>query len=292
MRDKPNKIITHDGIFHADEVIGIALVQHYFCTSIPVIRTREEKIIEKAKKDPSIWLIDVGMELNPKLGNLDHHQDIKLLGATIHVANKLWSKIPSKFERLVKTVSQWDVNANNIHDNTPQGGCISQFFKTLNNHGSFEDALEFARKLLFVEDEGSGIFTVPDAYLVDGVKDKWESMLAEEVLMEAEWEQLYKDSETYFIGHGNVIILPKFFPWARFAKSSNESAETWQSSIVGAIFYDDRAGNWRLSSIDSKNMPLSDSCKVPGFIFMHPARFIAGFETLDAAKLAARLWSI
>jgi len=292
--NKPDLLITHDGVFHADEVIGIALVQHYFCSRIPVTRTRDAGTIAKFKKDKSVWLIDVGEELNEEMGNLDHHHDRSLLGATIHVANKLWSTVPEKFQSLVTTVSRWDVNDGRIHEVTEQGGCISQFFKMLNNYGTFEEALEFADKLLKAIDHVHApdhIFSVADGYIVEGLQARWEHMLAEDARKEMQWYNMYeRECKRIPVRAGEVLILPEFFPWQRFAKAENERQDA-PVQIIGAIFYDSRAYNWRLSSIDSERYPISQGVEeIEGFVFVHPARFIAGFETEEASKKAAELW--
>lgn len=68
------KIITHDGTFHTDEVFAIALLKKFVKSNIEVIRTRDEKTLEEAKKDKSVYVIDVGREYNFSMRNFDHHQ--------------------------------------------------------------------------------------------------------------------------------------------------------------------------------------------------------------------------
>jgi uncharacterized UPF0160 family protein len=67
------KIITHDGVFHTDEVMAIAMLK--LCVYIEeVIRTRDEETIKIAKNNEDYIVLDVGGEFNPKLNNYDHHQ--------------------------------------------------------------------------------------------------------------------------------------------------------------------------------------------------------------------------
>ena len=68
------KIVTHDGTFHTDEVFAIALIKKFITSKIEVIRTRDEKILNEAKEDKSIFVIDVGREYNFYKRNFDHHQ--------------------------------------------------------------------------------------------------------------------------------------------------------------------------------------------------------------------------
>jgi uncharacterized UPF0160 family protein len=69
------KIITHDGLFHADEVFACALLQCVF-GEIPIVRTRDLTIDDM--NDPTIWVVDVAQVYNPELGLFDHHQDGRL----------------------------------------------------------------------------------------------------------------------------------------------------------------------------------------------------------------------
>lgn len=78
------KIITHDGRFHADEVLAIAIMSIVEPavkkdTLFYVVRTRDQKIINdtraaaKASSDCCL-LIDIGLEYNPSALQFDHHQ--------------------------------------------------------------------------------------------------------------------------------------------------------------------------------------------------------------------------
>tara|TARA_B100000700_G_scaffold267699_1_gene307805 strand:- start:72918 stop:73826 length:909 start_codon:yes stop_codon:yes gene_type:complete len=69
------KIITHDGTFHSDEVFAIALLKKFTnLSNTEIIRTRDRKVLEEAKKDKDCYVIDVGEEYNEKYKNFDHHQ--------------------------------------------------------------------------------------------------------------------------------------------------------------------------------------------------------------------------
>jgi uncharacterized UPF0160 family protein len=67
------KIITHDGVFHADEVMATAMLKLSIYVE-EVIRTRDEEIINRAKSDEDYIVLDVGGEFDPILDNYDHHQ--------------------------------------------------------------------------------------------------------------------------------------------------------------------------------------------------------------------------
>jgi hypothetical protein len=63
-------IMTHDGLFHADEVFAIALI-HVFVREIPFIRTRSSLGISLS--DPTILVLDQGGQHDEAMGNFDHH---------------------------------------------------------------------------------------------------------------------------------------------------------------------------------------------------------------------------
>lgn len=69
-----NKIYTHSWKFHADEVIGVAVLHWLFWYDIPVIRTRDKNTLFEAKWNNNFAVLDVGGELDFENTNLDHHQ--------------------------------------------------------------------------------------------------------------------------------------------------------------------------------------------------------------------------
>jgi len=94
------KIITHDGIFHADEVFAIAVLSICYDNDIEIVRTRDEKIIRSAKYNENIFILDVGGEYDIRRSNYDHHQkdfemrniDTKILYST---AGLIWKNYGS-----------------------------------------------------------------------------------------------------------------------------------------------------------------------------------------------------
>lgn len=65
------RLITHDGAFHADEVLATALLSSLFPGS-EVIRTRDPELIRPPSPDTIIY--DVGGAYDPDLNLFDHHQ--------------------------------------------------------------------------------------------------------------------------------------------------------------------------------------------------------------------------
>lgn len=61
-------IVTHNGIFHADDVFAVAILRAIF-PLVSIVRTRDQKITTLADV-----AVDVGHEYNPARGRFDHHQ--------------------------------------------------------------------------------------------------------------------------------------------------------------------------------------------------------------------------
>lgn len=64
------KILTHDGRFHADDVIACELLSLIEDGDIEIVRSR---ILDD--RDQYKWIIDVGREYTPEHGRFDHHQE-------------------------------------------------------------------------------------------------------------------------------------------------------------------------------------------------------------------------
>ena len=62
-------IVTHNGPFHADDVVGVAVVKEFFSGKVEILRTRDEVIVDDAD-----FVVDVGGEHHPHRGEFDHHQ--------------------------------------------------------------------------------------------------------------------------------------------------------------------------------------------------------------------------
>ena len=84
------QIVTHDGIFHADEVFACALLCiAYGRDNVGIIRSRDSKVLEVATQNKDTWTIDVGNSYDPEILNLDHH--MRDFNITNSFGNKLSS---------------------------------------------------------------------------------------------------------------------------------------------------------------------------------------------------------
>ena len=68
------QVVTHSGVFHADEVFACALLCiAYGQDNVSIIRTRDTEVLDLAIREEDTWVIDVGNDFNPSMLNFDHH---------------------------------------------------------------------------------------------------------------------------------------------------------------------------------------------------------------------------
>ena len=100
-------IITHPGTAHFDDFFAISLV---LAVNKDVNYTIERRHPTEAElANPQIWVIDVGMRLEPEFKNFDHHQSADISASFMLVARYLgltatlritpWWEFKDKFDR-------------------------------------------------------------------------------------------------------------------------------------------------------------------------------------------------
>lgn len=140
------RIITHNGIFHADEVLAIALI-HETIAVIPVERTRN--ISTEDINDPETWVIDVGGVLDDVVNNYDHHQDADLPASCMLVLSQLYKRNIISYELFNELVDDFShVSLIDTKGPTSETGfSFNSFIKSFNSFDNgFELALDVARK--------------------------------------------------------------------------------------------------------------------------------------------------
>lgn len=85
------KVITHSGSFHADDVFAVATLQlHFGVENIEVIRTRDEEVIATGD-----IVVDVGGVFDPARGRFDHHQNgapVRDNGIPLSALGMIWNE--------------------------------------------------------------------------------------------------------------------------------------------------------------------------------------------------------
>lgn len=73
--NKTPMVVTHDGIFHADDVCAVAILTIAF-PGLTVERTRDSAFIRHNKGAPGVIMVDVGGEYDAERNLFDHHQPL------------------------------------------------------------------------------------------------------------------------------------------------------------------------------------------------------------------------
>ena len=244
------KVVTHNGIFHSDEVFAIALLCRFGYVS-EIIRTRDSSVIEESLNDPKTIVVDCGDKYNSLMMNFDHHQDLDLPASNMLVLfalknHILKNKYADKLARkLFLAISDYDVNRDNIHAQWADFNKgknlmnISQVIASFNRNPS-DDILQME-------------------YFEKAVK--YAMQIIDNIIY-----QIYDDKEVI---NNCVAIFDEFCPiW----KEKDEFIWCIQPNPQG----------WALMSKDSSKYPLPD-IKHKDLIFAHKGKFIAVFSTKEAA---------
>lgn len=91
MSDSPKKVkvVTHNGSFHADDILAVATLNLLYRGNIEIIRTRDGSIIESGD-----IVLDVGGIYDPEQNRFDHHQeggaDIRTNGVPYAAFGLIW----------------------------------------------------------------------------------------------------------------------------------------------------------------------------------------------------------
>ncbi|KKQ86565.1 MAG: hypothetical protein UT09_C0031G0002 [Parcubacteria group bacterium GW2011_GWF2_38_8] len=174
MKNNPQKIITHNGSFHADDVFAAAtlsLVLEKRDESFEVIRTRDPEIIKTGD-----YVFDVGGIYDEKTNRFDHHQlsfeEKRKEGILYSSFGLVWKKFgeelcySKKAKEIIdnKLVAPIDANDNgfdlveNKYDISPY--CIENFFysmrltwmeKNTSNGEMFLECVRIAKVILWRE---------------------------------------------------------------------------------------------------------------------------------------------
>lgn len=275
-----NKIIyTHGGIFHADEVLGVAILQYLFTEveggEVPlVVRLERDKeaALNAALEDNAAYVLDIGREYSAENNNFDHHQNANIScaasliwrhfgGAVCDGDAQLFAMIEQK---LINFVDMWDRGQNALYKS------VKALEDSLNS-----EVLLFSRIV-------SGFNRDPkNAYLQQQQFDKAVEF-AVEVLgntiykcrEEIAAKKLYEGGERHKTKSGKTYLL------------FNEYCRTWKDykdSPEFAVMPAATAGQWQVLSIDSATHPLAADKSCSDLVFLHAAKFIAVFKTKEAA---------
>jgi len=279
----PMVVATHDGPFHADDVMAVALLRTFVAPDATIVRTRDPARIDEAD-----IVVDVGALHEPARGRFDHHQSsyqgpLSSAGMVLQWLIAEGTVDGELGERLQKgAVDYIDEVDNGRTAPDPRVPCFPRIVEALNqparSHEAFDRA--FASAVGFAE-----------AWL-QGWRAEHERVLeARRVVTAAMADAVERGTR--------VIELEEYLPWKEvyFAHGGVEHPTDY-------VLHPGTDGSWRIVAIPPKlgdfdqkrSLPaewagLTDEdleavTGIPGSVFCHKNRFIAVFRTREAALAA------
>lgn len=261
-------VVTHDGIFHADEIFAVMLLGYYLEGELSILRTRDKNIIDEYIDDENVYLVDVGGIHDSSKLCFDHHQNRDIPSSNLLVFNYLYNKnyidddIHMELFPFIQGISDFDINFNNVinywkefnsdHKYRILSTIISGFNRDPNNHeqqhNQFMNAVSFARQVYMNEIYAANQRIDAERIYGEGVR------LNDDTIRFYEFCSIWKDKGKY-----------------KYAIQPNPQG-------------------WAVISSDSSKYPLPDASAYDSFIFQHKGRFIAVFgKYIDAEMYADSL---
>ena len=145
------RIVTHNGVFHIDEVAAIALliVFGYVSEDIKIIRTRDKDIIFDSSCHGD-YVIDVGGKYNG-ITLFDHHQDASFTKSS---AGLVWQMIEMEdkypnISKLITIIDKQDLGIEQAGEFTLVGEFKRLNGNPANNEDNFKFAIKYMTNILF-----------------------------------------------------------------------------------------------------------------------------------------------
>jgi len=300
-------IATHHGQFHCDEVVAIAMLKtlpEY--EKLPVVRTRDQKIIDRATV-----VVDVGSVYEPKNFRFDHHQntfqdtyperEIRLSSAGL-----VYKHFGKQVIEAISGEQVTDAVVTKVYDN---------FIMEVD---AIDNGVEAAAELKYRIHTGlsmrvrrcntSWLEASPPE--VENARFK-EALLicAQEILDQIRgvvkiWLPARKIVEEAFgKGDQEIIVLPRCCPWQEHLFD----LEGGENKTAKYVVFEDSRNGWRVQAVPKdlgsfhNRLPLpkpwrgqrddevSKISGIDGCIFVHASGFIGGNATKEGAMEMARV---
>lgn len=274
-----NKLITHSGVFHADEVFATALIRR-FHWDLQIVRTRDPKVLSAALEEPTTIMVDVGQVYDPERLAFDHHQregapEPRENGVPFSSFGLVWKWIKGQYPGINDRV--WEIVDSTLVQAVDAVDCgygirgqnsfsVSQVISSWNGTAKdenfvFMNAVDMAGQILYN--------VIQNAIK----KDQLDSTLTRAI------ESSYVDSR--------ALIFDQFVPG-------------WQNRVIAEtnalyVVFQDVSGEWRIQGVPIKpgsfevRKPLPeawvDGHHLEDFVFCHKSRFIAGAKSQQSIML-------
>lgn len=291
---KKNKISvgTHDGVFHADDLLCVAMLMYvYGKSSVEIIRSRDTDVLFKCD-----YVVDVGNkdEITDEHVFLDHHQPDSQYydnGIKMAACGKLATYLfgdDKDFLNFLREDLLYPIEATDNGQELSSFGLLPSklyFTSILNktwNESQDKDYEYFLHALDIVYD----IFV----HEVKSIKSK---IVAKDI-----FDEIYNKTDL----STGMLVMDEYIPWKQFIQQKNkENAEqirivvfratdgTWYSQGVpensdGISSLTNTPPTWR----GYRDEDLRKVCQIDDAIFCHPNGFLTVFKSKEAAILGAK----
>lgn len=271
-------IVVHDGTFHAHDIFAcaIASLQGY-----DVVRTRDKAVIAKAVADGAL-VYDVGLDLAP---STDHHNwkgyngDLNSM-YPMHLLKP--EHATSDLLDILTDIATIDCGMDITPDGIPTWDYMNEIISSFNptwreddDHIDeyFQEALTFATGVI-INPEPWVCMIMRKRICEDGVNE------AQGLVTSAFFNAVTRDKKRY-------IILDPFCPWKEHIALINRIHD----NPIHFVLFPERGHEtrWRVQAVnvspDSFELltPIQATTDSKGCYFVHPNKFIAGFETKEDA---------
>lgn len=286
------KVVTHSGFFHADEIFAIAILMKYFDKiydyyTLDITRTRDEEIISKAKLDKDIYVLDVGRELDRGRNNFDHHQNMGLQSAAGLVWDSFGEHIVGEYpefyvyDRFIQGIDAVDTNRNDCLKYFGQ----LQYSADWNETARLFSVLRHTSQLIAGFNREIGDINVENENFKKAVEVA--IPILDNIIVEADRVETDKDiwnSRQSFTTNNDVNYIILDNHCRHISKFKYEEQVQYDFKILP------NPQGFALISSDTDIMPLPDKevillvlSEPDNFVFVHNAKFIAIFKTLESA---------
>lgn len=146
MSQKRIEIITHDGRFHTDELMAIALIKSLYVSTnneFKITRTRDQNCINKRKEvgGTNVYVVDVGKKYEPENQCFDHHQS-KCVDTFSKDFKTPLSSFGMVYKHLgVNTITEF-IETNYPNEKFPTNKTIEKMYKNI--YGNFVESFDKA----------------------------------------------------------------------------------------------------------------------------------------------------
>ncbi|HPN67069.1 MAG TPA: MYG1 family protein [bacterium] len=278
------RIATHDGRFHADELLAIAIMGDIF----PNEKIEVERCSRKNVSADADYRIDVGGKFDPATNNFDHHikgwSEKRENGIPYASAGLVWKYFgPTKYrQEVVDKVDERFVQIVDARDNG------------LSNNDSFYELL-FNFNPNWDEDETEVDKNFCEALQI--VKTVFNKLLRA-VIAEVEASDLIKESLERSDGQKYIVLEKSNLPWIDPVVEFNHKLS--EDDKKDFVIYPSISGGWRVIGIPiekgsftvRKKLPQSwgglkgeefqRESGIPDAIFCHHDRYMAGAEIYES----------